>query len=86
MARYKTLRLDAQPAYYIVKEQGRTFGVVAQAIDVPYMHLRNALYGQVVPSPEVRNRLPKLLGKDVAELFDAAMLAREYRPNYGRKK
>lgn len=86
MARYPTLREGAQPAYYIVKEQRRSIGVIAQAIDVPYMHLRNVLYGSVVPSPEVRNRLPKLLGVDITKLFRADTLAREYKPHYGPKK
>ena len=86
MSRYSTLRKNAQPAYYVVKEQRRSIGVIAQAIDVPYLHLRNALYGASVPSPEVRNRLPKLLGVDITKLFDADTLARQYRPQHGAKR
>lgn len=86
MAKCSTLREGAQPAYYVVKEQRRSIGVVAQAIDVPYLHLRNTLYGIVVPSPAVRNRLPKLLGIDITKLFDADMLARTYQPKYGPKR
>lgn len=86
MARYSTLRQGAQPAYYVVKDQRRSIGVVAQAIDVPYVHLRNALYGHVVPSQAVRDRLPKLLGVRLEELFEPGTLARTYRPQHGPKK
>lgn len=82
----QSVRQGAQPGYYLIKEQRRSIGVVAQAIDVPYLHLRNALYGHVVPSPGVRERLPKLLGVRLDELFDAATLAREYQPNRGPKR
>ena len=80
------LRDGAQPGYYTLREQRRSIGVVAQAIDVPYLHLRNALYGAVVPSPAIRERLPKLLGVRLEELFDATMLAREYQPKHGPKR
>ncbi len=80
------LRTGAQPGYYLIKEQRRSIGVVAQAIDVPYLHLRNALYGHVAPSPAVRDRLPKLLGVRLDALFDADTLAREYQPKYGPKR
>ncbi len=80
------LRVGAQPGYYLIKEQRRSIGVVAQAIDVPYLHLRNALYGHVTPSPAVRDRLPKLLGVRLNQLFTADKLAREYQPKHGPKR
>ena len=80
------IRDGAQPGYYRIKEQRRSIAVVAQAIDVPYLHLRNALYGVAAPSLAVRERLPKLLGLRLDEVFDAQTLAREYKTTHGRKR
>ncbi|MGY1724738.1 hypothetical protein [Blastococcus sp. SYSU DS0533] len=80
------LRESAQPAYYAIKAQQRSIGGVAQAIGVPYIHLRNTLYGRVTPSPVVRERLPRLLGLRLEDLFDAGTLARKYQPKYGPKR
>jgi len=80
------LRENAQPAYYLVRQQGRTIGVIARSIDVPYIHLRNVLYGDYPPSNEVRTRLPGLLGVDLKDLFTEDMLARAYRGRARNKK
>jgi hypothetical protein len=80
------LRADATPAYYLLKQQRRSMGAVAQAINVPYIHLRNVLYGAVVPSPEIRGRLPLLLGVPIEELFDADVLKREFAASHRPKK
>ncbi len=70
------LSRQKQPAYYLIKEQGRSVGVISRVIDVPYLHLRQAVYGMVRPSQEVRDRLPGLLGVPLDQLFEATHLRR----------
>ena len=63
-----------QPAYFLMKAQGRGIAPTAKVIAVPYLQLRAALYGSARPSQAVRERLPGLLGRPLAELFEAGSL------------
>jgi hypothetical protein len=63
-----------QPAYFLLKKQGRGIAPTAKIMAVPYLQLRAALYGTARPSQEIRERLPGLLGRPLVELFEAASL------------
>ncbi len=63
-----------QPAYFILREQGRGIAPTAQVIDVPFLHLRQVLYGHARPSHAVRDRLPGLVGVPLDQLFDPGSL------------
>jgi hypothetical protein len=71
-----------QPARDHMYEQRWTVSRAAVEIGVPYTHLRCVLMGTASPSPEVRQRLPELLGIPLVDLFDEDLLARPFRgPN-----
>ncbi|MBQ1018589.1 hypothetical protein KBX71_12050 [Micromonospora sp. D93] len=57
-----------------------SIALAARTIDVVEEHLRNVLRGITRPMPEVRDRLPKLLGLPLDELFTADVLAKPYDP------
>ncbi len=79
MASRPKLSHRKQPAYFLIKSQGRGIAPTAQVIAVPYLQLRAALYGTARPSQAVRERLPGLLGYPLAELFEPGSL----RPSRG---
>lgn len=59
-----------QGAYYVMQAQARSVTKTARALGVDPTHLRDALYGRVRPSHELRERLPRFLSVDVHELWD----------------
>lgn len=71
-------RYGRQPARIIILEQGLFIRKVAEAINETDTHLYKALSGVIVPSPNVRKRLPELLGRPLEELFTPEALEREY--------
>jgi len=73
-------RRAKQPVYFLMKEQGRSIGAIADVLGVPYLHLRAAMYGTTYPSKILREKLPKFFGVPLGELFDADVLAGEHDP------
>lgn len=71
-------RHGVQPAREVMYAQRWSTSKAAEAIEVPYIHLAATLMGKNRPRPEVIERLPKLLGVPVEELFTAEMLAEPY--------
>jgi len=55
----------------------------AEQINVPPSHLGSAIRGITPPSRAIRDRLPILLHRPLAELFTPEALAAEYQPNTG---
>jgi transcriptional regulator with XRE-family HTH domain len=83
MPRKKPTRFGRQPARVEMLAQRWSVALMAREIGVPPSHLRNVLDGVVRPSLRVRTRLPKELGKPLADLFTADVLAAPYRPEIG---
>lgn len=71
-------RRAKQPMYFLMKDQGRSIGAIADVIGVSYLHLRGAMYGTTYPSTVLRDKLPKFFGVPLSELFDADILAGEH--------
>jgi len=76
-------RFGHQPARQALFDQRWSIARAATEIGVPVSHLGNCVYGKIVPSPGVRERLPRLLGVPLEELFTAEALAEEYDINRG---
>ena len=68
-----------QPAREALRDERWSVSRAAAEIGVDPSHLRCCLMATAAPSPEVRERLPKLLGRPLEDLFDADLLAREYK-------
>lgn len=76
-----------QPAKHIIKSMGMSVDQAALQIGVQSNHLRNSLYGIIVPSDEVRAGLTKLTGRKVEELFTAdALNHQDQRGSVARKQ
>ncbi|MBM0258956.1 hypothetical protein [Micromonospora sp. 4G55] len=73
-------RFGRQPAADALRRERWSIPLAARQIDVPENHLRTAVGGYNRPMPEVRERLPKLLGLPLEELFTPEVLARPYCP------
>ncbi|WP_291525946.1 hypothetical protein [Branchiibius sp. NY16-3462-2] len=73
-----------QPARDILYAQRWNASSASAEINVPYLHLRAVLLGKTRPRPEVLERLPKLLGVPVEELFTEEMLAQPFGVAGGR--
>jgi len=69
-----------QPARVELYKRHLTIRDVAQQIDVPERHLRNALRGTTHPSEEVRTRLAEYLGLPVTDLFNESSLSKAFDP------
>lgn len=67
-----------QPARDALRRERYTIAHAARLIDVPENHLRFVLSGKTAPSPEVRERLPKLLNLKLSQLFTSEALASKY--------
>jgi hypothetical protein len=67
-----------QPARQALYNARWTVARAAGEIDVNGTHLFNCLYGKCPPSPDVRDRLPALLGLPLSALFTAESLAKKY--------
>jgi hypothetical protein len=67
-----------QPAYEALRHERYTIANAARTIDVLESHLRMVVSGRVSPSPEVRERLPKLLKVRLSDLFTPEALASRY--------
>ena len=76
-------RFGVQPARQALIDNRWTIRLAAERINVPPLHLRNAVLGHTVPSGALRDRLPVLLGRPLSKLFTAESLAAEYRPGNG---
>lgn len=71
-------KFGEQPAKGIIRKRGTSVANVAVEIGVNHSHLNGALNGYVRPNEVVRERLPKLLGKRLDELFNPDVLAEEF--------
>jgi hypothetical protein len=67
-----------QPARQVLYSQRWSLPRAAAQIDVPPTHFFNCIHGKCPPSPDVRDRLPALLGLPLSELFTAEVLAKPY--------
>src|SRR6185295_5557268 len=67
-----------QPAYDVLRRERYTIANAARTMNVLESHLRMVVKGRVSPSPEVRERLPKLLNVGLSELFTLDALASRY--------
>jgi transcriptional regulator with XRE-family HTH domain len=67
-----------QPALDLVLKRYWTMPDLAQEINVNKAHLYNALYGRTRPSDELRERLPRLLKRELTDLFTPEALAKPY--------
>lgn len=75
--------LGPQPARRILRRDARlSITEAAEQINVRRSHLNSALLGYCAPSEDVRERLPRLIGRPLEELFTPESLAEPYRgPN-----
>lgn len=64
-----------QPGYFVLLDQRRYITRTASEIGVPEAHLSRALRGVIRPNLIVRQRLPKLLGRPLRELFTPDAIA-----------
>lgn len=78
-------RFGVQPARQALVDERWTQPRAAEQINVPPLHLRNAVNGHVPPSQVVRDRLPALLGKPLSELFTSEALAATFQNHRGRQ-
>jgi transcriptional regulator with XRE-family HTH domain len=67
-----------QPSRSILLQQARTVAGVARLLQVSPQHLKNALSGLTPPRPEVRERLPEILGVPLEQLFTQSALTRQF--------
>jgi hypothetical protein len=72
-----------QPFLDEIRNMGISYRRAATLLGVPYLHLRHAGYGYVVPKYELREALSKFFGKPVDRLFTEDSLAGV--PHYGDK-
>lgn len=77
-------KFGRQPAADVIKRHGISRRRVAEAAGVSGIALNNTLAGNQLPSHEMRERLPEVLGAPAARLFTAEALAREPRKKYRR--
>lgn len=75
-------RNNYQPAREVMYAQRWSAALLAEEIGVSYGHLRCVLAGTSALSPEVREKLPQILGTPLEELFSPELLARQY---HGRR-
>ena len=74
-----------QPVYAAIYRRGFNIRSAADKIGVKYAHLHGVAIGNVVPSDEVRERLPKLLDAELSDLFTADALAARHNGTRGPK-
>jgi hypothetical protein len=70
--------LGPQPARQHLYDQRWPVARAARELGVSHTHLVNCLLGRCSPSPEVRDKLPAMLGLPLSELFTEESIAREY--------
>jgi transcriptional regulator with XRE-family HTH domain len=69
IATMKPTRFGQQPCRALLREKGWSILQAAQEIGVTYPQLHYAMNGTTRPRPDVRERLPELLGVPLEELF-----------------
>ena len=72
-------RVRPQKARTHLFDQRLSVREAAERMGVTREHLANAIVGTAAPNETVRTRLPELLGVPLADLFEADLLAREWR-------
>lgn len=75
-----------QPAKRVLYDERWSVPRAAQKLGVSTTHLFNCLHGNCPPSPEVRDKLPALVGRPLTELFTAESLARPYAGPAGSRR
>jgi len=79
-------KFGVQPGRRVVREmmfhKEWTYGDLAAAIGEPVTrnHLVNCFCGQARPMPEVREMLPRLVGRPIEDLFTDEVLSKPYNP------
>jgi len=71
-------KYGVQPAHAIIISQGRTVAGVARVCGIPRQHLSTAVRGMVLPSPDVKRELPRLLRVPLRDLFTPEVLRGTY--------
>lgn len=68
-------RFGRQPLCAVIRSQGRTLVGFARANDISVTQLNHVGSGATPPSDELREKLPRLLGVPLDELFTEQCLA-----------
>lgn len=71
----KETRFGPQPAREVLRQGKHSIALVAGIMGVPESHLLPALYGRIRPNITVREKLPKIVGRPLEELFTAEALS-----------
>lgn len=75
-------KYGVQPAKARLRASGLSVARAALAVGVTHAHLNGTIHGHIRPNHEVRERLPKVLGIPLDELFTTEILRDE--PGAGR--
>lgn len=67
-----------QPAKQLLRDKRINVTTAARTMDVHYGHLQSVLAGAAAPSPQLRERLPELLGVPLEECFTPELLAKTW--------
>lgn len=68
----------------MLRQRGMSVRATADAVDLPFNHVRSALYGRCRPSPELRILLSELLDVPVDRLFSGRARMCEWTGTRGR--
>jgi hypothetical protein len=84
MTTLKPTRFGPQPVREIIRKGKYSISMVAEMVGVREAHFVPALYGRIRPNMTVRERLPKVLGVPIEQLFTAEALSAP--PNYANPR
>lgn len=80
-----TTRHGEQPVVRFLKSRGISYKEAAAYCGVTPRHLRAACVGVVLPAPQVKERLPRMLGLPIECLFTEKVRLLDYNPMIGGK-